>query len=63
MDEQQSPHFSVGTGMPHRERFRICEVPQRRALLPHRGLVDAITPDQISSQVLMLQDCCTVMAA
>ena len=32
--------------MPDRERFRICEVPQGRALLPHHGLADAITSDQ-----------------
>jgi hypothetical protein len=37
----------VGTGMPKRERFRICEVPQKTLLLPHHRLAGAITPDQI----------------
>jgi hypothetical protein len=32
-----------GTGMPDRERSRICEVP---SVLPHHGLADAITPHQ-----------------
>src|SRR6266566_4673493 len=36
----------VGTGMPRRERFRICEVPHSAALLSHRGLAHAITPHQ-----------------
>jgi hypothetical protein len=34
----------VGTGMPKRERFRICEVPYKTLLLPHHGLAGAITP-------------------
>jgi hypothetical protein len=46
MDERK-PHHAAGTGMPRRERFRICEVPQKTALLPYRGLADAITPNQI----------------
>jgi hypothetical protein len=50
MNEQQ-PHFSVGTGMPQRERFRMCEVPRGCALLPHHGLADAITPDQVLAVV------------
>jgi hypothetical protein len=46
MVEEKAP-FAVGTGMPRGERFRICEVPRRPALLPHRGLADAISPDQV----------------
>jgi hypothetical protein len=29
----KSPNFADGTGMPHWERFRICEVPNQRGLL------------------------------
>jgi hypothetical protein len=25
---KKKPHFADGTGMPNRERFRMCEVPQ-----------------------------------
>ena len=50
MDEQQ-PRFAVGTDMPQRERFRICEVPQKTRTSSHRGLADAISPDQISANV------------
>jgi hypothetical protein len=60
MDEQK-PRLAVGTGMPRWERFRICEVPQSSALLPHHGLADATTPNQVSAEA-MLQDCCAVMA-
>ena len=42
----KNPVFADGTGMPSRERFRTCEVPKGRALLPHHGLVDAITSNQ-----------------
>jgi hypothetical protein len=45
---EHSPSLRVGIGMPQRERSRICEVPSTRALLPHCGLVDAISTDQIS---------------
>jgi hypothetical protein len=60
MDEQK-PRFAVGTGMPQRERFRMCEVPKGRVLLPHHGLADAITPYHVRNG-LMLRDCCAVMA-
>jgi len=36
-----------GTGMPSRERSRICEVPCGNVLLPHRGLADAISSNQV----------------
>jgi hypothetical protein len=44
---EKSPAWKGGTGMPQRERFRICEVPRRSALLPHHGLTDAVTPVQV----------------
>jgi hypothetical protein len=37
--------------MPQMERFRMCEVPRGCALLPHHGLADAITPDQVLAVV------------
>ena len=40
----KKPLGRVGTGMPNRERSRICEVP---SVLPHHGLADAITPHQV----------------
>jgi hypothetical protein len=40
----------------------MCEVPLNSALLPHRGLADAISLDQIFA-LLSLHDCCAVMAA
>jgi hypothetical protein len=45
----EQPRLAVGTGMPNRERFRMCEVPRGCALLPQDGLADAITPDQVSA--------------
>jgi hypothetical protein len=47
----KKPHPAGGTGKLQRERFRICEVPQQRALLPQDRLAGAITPDQISFAV------------
>jgi len=47
----KQPQFAVGTGKPHRERFRMCEVPIGRVLLPQDGLADAITPDQVYAVV------------
>jgi hypothetical protein len=43
----KKPKFAGGTGMPQTERFRMCEVPRRSALLPHHGLSDAVTPVQV----------------
>jgi hypothetical protein len=43
--------FAVGTGMPDRERFCMCEVPTRSALPPCQGLADATPSDQISAVV------------
>jgi hypothetical protein len=37
--------------MPNMERFRMCEVPKRCALLPQDGLADAITPNQVFTVV------------
>jgi hypothetical protein len=61
----KKPLGRVGTGMPSRERSRICEVPYERRtssffhimvlLMPFRPI--RFSPD------LMLQDCCAVMAA
>jgi hypothetical protein len=52
----------VGTGMPLRERFRICEVPNPAhffhivvSLMPSRPLRPLLP--------LMLHDCCAVTAA
>jgi hypothetical protein len=47
----KQPHPAVGTGMPNMERFRMCEVPKRCALLPQDGLADAITPNQVFTVV------------
>jgi hypothetical protein len=49
--EMKQPHPAVGTGMPNMERFRMCEVPKRCALLPQDGLADAITPNQVFTVV------------
>jgi hypothetical protein len=49
--DEKMPPGRVGAGMPKWERFRICEVPPKRALLPHHGLADAITLDQVSVAV------------
>jgi len=49
----EKPQFAVGTGMPQRERFRMCEVPQRTGyffhppLPPHHGLSMPIALDQV----------------
>jgi hypothetical protein len=48
---ETAPHLAVGTGMPNRERFRMCEVPKGCALLPQDGLADAITPNQVFTVV------------
>jgi hypothetical protein len=61
MDEQQ-PHFAVGTDLPQRERFRICEVPRRPALLHIVVLLMPSHPTRFLP-TLMLQNCCAVMAA
>src|ERR1700733_3656819 len=45
----------VGTGMPQRERFRICEVPERRLLLPRHGLAHAIPSDQVFNAAGLLR--------
>jgi hypothetical protein len=45
VDEEKSGILVVSS--KQWERSRICKVPQARALLPHRGLADAISPDQI----------------
>jgi hypothetical protein len=52
---KQSPRESLlavfdGTGMPIRERSRICEVPHSNALLPHRGLADDTSSNQVFCQ-------------
>jgi hypothetical protein len=52
---EQKPRFADSTGMPRWERFRMCEVPQVRALLPHRGLAHAITPHQTLVIVIAAQ--------
>jgi hypothetical protein len=39
-----------------------AKFPRGHALLPHHGLADAITPDQVSTAVIAA-DCCAVMAA
>jgi hypothetical protein len=58
-----SPHVSScesvdGTGMPNRERIRMCEVPSPTRSSSHSGLADAITPVQIFSCMC----CCMIVA-
>jgi hypothetical protein len=45
-EKVKNPVSQMAPAMPSRERFRTCEVPKGRALLPHHGLVDAITSNQ-----------------
>src|SRR6201992_3917531 len=41
--------------MPSRERSRICEVPSGNVLLPHRGLGDAISSNQVSLDAVAVE--------
>jgi hypothetical protein len=61
MDEQQ-PRFAVGTGMLQRERFRMCEVPEDAHFF--HVMVLLMPSHRITFlPMLMLHDCCAVMAA
>jgi hypothetical protein len=48
VEEEKVPSVG-GTGLPFRERSRICEVPSASVLLPHLGLADATSSYQILS--------------
>jgi hypothetical protein len=49
---EQIPLPSDGAGMPNKGTFsHVRSSLSQRALLPHLGLADAITPDQISVAV------------
>jgi hypothetical protein len=53
---KQKPRFTVGTGMPQRERFRICEVPQKPADFLHiMVLLMPSPPDQTFVVVIAAQ--------
>ena len=51
--------LAIGTGMPRSGTFsHLRSSLERRALLPHRGLADAITPDQ----TFCSSHCCEIVA-
>jgi hypothetical protein len=61
---EKDPQAIVGTGMPNRERSRICEVPSTSStfLLSQCGLADAMRREQILIGV-RVHDRCAVRTA
>jgi hypothetical protein len=62
----KNPNFADGTGMPNRERFRICEVPNERALLHTMVFLMPSPPIKLLPFGLllspMLRKCCAILA-
>jgi hypothetical protein len=52
----------MGTGMPRRERLRMCEVPKHAHFFHTAVLLMPSHPIRFSS-MSVLQNCCAVMAA
>jgi hypothetical protein len=63
---EKDPDFADGTGKPNRERFRICEVPNGRALLHTMVFLMPSPPIRLLLFVLllspMLRKCCAILA-